>query len=141
MVIAVEKVIQDIWIISEAGVVLYHRVFDKKVDEQLFGALMSALNTFAEQISTGGLSSFELEDKKYIMMKQNGISFIVNSSTKTKEKKIKEQMRSIATKFSNKYPKEFFNNWDSDISIFEDFENQIKDSLQETIDKFEKAFW
>jgi hypothetical protein len=38
-------------------------------------------------------------------------------------------------------PKEFFNNWDNDVSIFVDFENQIKDSLQNTIDKFEKAFW
>jgi len=64
---SVEKVIQDIWIISDAGTVLFHRVFDKKVDEQLFGALMSALNSFAEQISTSGLSSFELEDKKYII--------------------------------------------------------------------------
>ncbi|MBY8983855.1 MAG: hypothetical protein KGD65_02190 [Candidatus Lokiarchaeota archaeon] len=136
-----EKVIQDIWIISEAGAVLYHRVFDKKVDEQLFGALMSALNMFAEQISTGGLSSFELQDKKYILMKQDGISFIVNSSTKTKEKKVKDQMRSIASKFINLYPKEFFNDWDNDISIFAGFEEHIKDSLQETIDKFEKAFW
>jgi hypothetical protein len=140
-VILVEKVIQDIWIINEAGAVLYHRVFDKKVDEQLFGALMSALNMFAEQISDGGLSSFELKDKKYIMMKQNEITFIVNSSTKTKEKKVKEQMKSIVSKFSKLYPKEFFNKWDNDISIFADFEDQIKDSLQETIDKFEKAFW
>ena len=139
--ILVEKVIQDIWIISESGAVLYHRVFDKKVDEQLFGALMSALNMFAEQISTGGLSSFELQDKKYIMMKEDGISFIVNSATKTKEKKVKDQMRSIVSKFINLYPKEFFNDWDNDISIFTDFEEHIKDSLQETINKFEKAFW
>ena len=139
--ISIEKVIQDIWIISEAGTVLFHRVFDKKVDEQLFGALMSALNMFAEQISTGGLSSFELKDKKYILMKQNGISFIVNSSTKTQEKKVKEQMRNIISKFSNLYPKEFFNTWDNDISIFKNFKEHIKDSLQETIDTFEKAFW
>ena len=133
--------IQDIWIISEAGTVLFHRVFDKKVDEQLFGALMSALNMFAEQISTGGLSSFELKDKKYIFMKQNGISFIVNSSTKTQEKKVKEQMRNIISKFSNLYPKEFFNTWDNDIIIFKNFKEHIKDTLQETIDTFEKAFW
>ena len=31
--ISVEKIIQDIWIISEAGAVLYHRVFDKNVDD------------------------------------------------------------------------------------------------------------
>ena len=139
--ISIEKVIQDIWIISEAGTVLFHRVFDKKIDEQLFGALMSALNMFAEQISTGGLSSFELKDKKYIFMKQNGISFIVNSSTKTQEKKVKEQLRNIVSKFSNLYPKEFFNTWDNDISIFKNFKEHIKDTLQETIDTFEKAFW
>ncbi|MHA2009107.1 MAG: hypothetical protein ACXABO_16765 [Promethearchaeota archaeon] len=75
------------------------------------------------------------------MMIQYGITFIVNSSTKTKEKKVKEQMRSIVSKFFKLYPKEFFINWDNDISIFADFEEQIKESLQDTINKFEKAFW
>ncbi|MFW9942015.1 MAG: hypothetical protein ACFFFT_13310 [Candidatus Thorarchaeota archaeon] len=136
-----EKIIQDIWIISEAGAVLYHRVFDKKVDEQLFGALMSALNMFAEQISAGGLSSFELKDKKFIMTKQHGISFIVNSEKKAKEKKVKVELKNIVEKFFNLYPKETFDNWDNDISVFEDFEKYIEGSLQDTIDKFEKAFW
>lgn len=139
--ISVEKIIQDIWIISEAGAVLYHRVFDKKVDEQLFGALMSALNMFAEQISAGGLSSFELKDKKFIMTKQHGISFIVNSEKKAKEKKVKVELKNIVEKFFNLYPKETFDNWDNDISVFEDFEKYIEGSLQDTIDKFEKAFW
>ena len=136
-----EKIIQDIWIISEAGAVLYHRVFDKNVDEQLIGALMSALNLLAEELEKEGLSSFEIKEKKYFITKQNRISFIVNSSKKSKEKKVKEELRSIATKFTNLYPKEFFNNWDNDISIFDDFEKQIKDSLQDTINKFENAFW
>lgn len=136
-----EKVIQDIWIISEAGAVLYHRVFDKRVDEQLIGALMSALNLLAEELEKGGLSSFEIKEKKYFITKQNQISFIVNSSKKIKEKKVKEELSNIVNKFSNLYPKEFFNNWDNDISIFDDFENQIKDSLQDTINKFENAFW
>ncbi|MFX1531973.1 MAG: hypothetical protein ACFFBC_12725 [Promethearchaeota archaeon] len=136
-----EKIIQDIWIINEAGAVLYHRVFDKKVDEQLFGALMSALNMFAEQISAGGLSSFELKDKKFIMTKQHGISFIVNSEKKAKDKKVKVELKNIVEKFFNLYPKETFDNWDNDISVFEDFEKYIEGSLQDTIDKFEKAFW
>ncbi|MFX1346235.1 MAG: hypothetical protein ACFFAI_14075 [Promethearchaeota archaeon] len=136
-----EKIIQDIWIINEAGAVLYHRVFDKKVDEQLFGALMSALNMFAEQISAGGLSSFELKDKKFIMTKQHGISFIVNSEKKAKDKKVKVELKNIVEKFFNLYPKEIFDNWDNDISVFEDFEKYIEGSLQDTIDKFEKAFW
>jgi len=137
----VEKVIQDIWILNDAGAVLYYRVFDKKVDEQLFGALMSALNLLAEELEKGGLSNFELKDKKYIITKHHGILFIVNSSKKTKEKKVNEEIKSIVDKFFTLYPKEMFNNWDNDVSIFADFENHIKDSLQDTIDKFEKAFW
>jgi hypothetical protein len=140
-VISVEKVIQDIWILTDAGAVLFNRVLDKKVDEQLIGALISALNLLAEELARGGLSNFELKDKKFIIMKQHGISFIVNSPKKAKEKKIKEEMKNIVDKFFSVYPKETFDNWDNDISIFSDFENHIKDSLQDTIDKFEKAFW
>jgi len=140
-VIFVEKVIQDIWILNDAGAVLYHRVFDKKVDEQLFGALMSALNLLAEELEKEGLSNFELKDKKYILTKHHGILFIVNSSKKTKEKKVNEELKSIVGKFFTLYPKEMLNNWNNDVSIFADFENHIKDSLQDTIDKFEKAFW
>ncbi|MFX1374687.1 MAG: hypothetical protein ACFFA0_02640 [Promethearchaeota archaeon] len=136
-----EKVIQDIWILNNAGAVLFHRVLEKKVDEQLIGALISALNLLAEELERGGLSNFELKDKKYIIMKQHGISFIVNSPKKTKEKKVKEEMKTIVEKFFALYPKEIFDNWNNDISIFSDFEKHIKGSLQDTIDKFEKAFW
>jgi hypothetical protein len=102
---------------------------------------MSALNVIAEELESGGLSSFEIRDNKYIIMKQFGISFIVNTPKKIKEKKVKEELAKIVNKFFNLYPKEFFNNWDNDVSIFVDFEDHIKDSLQDTIDKFEKAFW
>ena len=139
--ISVEKIIQDIWILNKAGAVLYHRVFEKNLDEQLIGALMSALNLLAEELEKGGLSNFEIKDKKYTIIKQHEISFIVNSSKKTKEKKVQEELKSIVNKFFKLYPKEMLNNWDNDLSVFDDFEKHIKDSLQDTIDKFEKAFW
>ena len=50
-------------------------------------------------------------------------------------------MKSIVSRFFKLYPEEMLNNWDNDISIFADFEKHIKDSLQDTIDTFEKAFW
>ncbi|MFW9784344.1 MAG: hypothetical protein ACFFFB_18845 [Candidatus Heimdallarchaeota archaeon] len=136
-----EKVIQDIWILNDAGAVLFNRVLDKKVDEQLIGALISALNLLAEELEKGGLSNFEIKDKKYIILKQHGISFIVNSPKKAKEKKVKEEMKRIVDKFFNLYSKDILDNWDNDVNLFSDFENHIKDSLQDTIDKFEKAFW
>ncbi len=136
-----EKVIQDIWILNDAGIVLFSRVFDPRVDDQLFGGLMSALNTFAENISDGGLSNFVIKDKKYIIMKQYGLIFIVNSSKKTKEKKVNEELKNIVNKFFKTYPKDMLDTWNSDISVFADFENHIQNSLEDTIDKFEKAFW
>ncbi|MFX1280737.1 MAG: hypothetical protein ACFFA3_15280 [Promethearchaeota archaeon] len=136
-----EKVIQDIWILSDAGAVLFNRVLEKKVDEQLIGALISALNLLAEELAKGGLSNFELKDKKYIITKQHGITFITNSPKKAKEKNVKKELKNIVDKFFSLYPPEFFNKWDNDISVFDNFEEQIKSSLQDTIDKFEKAFW
>ncbi|KKL49455.1 hypothetical protein LCGC14_2315320, partial [marine sediment metagenome] len=38
------KLIQDIWIMADSGVVLFHRVFNKQIDAQLFGGLMTALS-------------------------------------------------------------------------------------------------
>lgn len=90
VVIFVQKIIYDIWILNDAGAVLFHRVFDKKLDEQLIGTLMSALNLITEEIASDGTSSFEVKDKKYIIMKKYRISFIVNSPKKAKKKNLKK---------------------------------------------------
>lgn len=135
------KVLQDVWVLSEGGIVLYHRVYDEKVDDQLFGSLMSALNTFAEEITINGLSNFELQNKRFTLLKRRGFLFIANSSKKVKEKKVFVELKSIVFRFFELYPDEILNNWDGDISIFSNFEKEIEDSLEETIKKFQKAFW
>ena len=58
------KVLQDVWILHKSGIVVFHRPFKESVSPQLFGAMMSALNTFSEQLADGGLSNFELNKKK-----------------------------------------------------------------------------
>ena len=47
------KILRDIWILTDSGIVLFHRTYDQDLDEQLFGSLLSALNSFAEEISKG----------------------------------------------------------------------------------------
>ncbi|MEJ2251559.1 MAG: hypothetical protein P8Y97_18125 [Candidatus Lokiarchaeota archaeon] len=65
------KLLQDIWILNQnSGVVLFHRVFDETVDVQLFGGLMSALNSFAEVLSQEGLTSFDLSSKRFSILKK-----------------------------------------------------------------------
>lgn len=134
------KIIQDIWILSEGGIVVFNRVFNPKINEQLFGALMTALNSFAEELIKGGPMSFELSSVRYTIYKTNTFLFIANSSKKIKEKSIKEELRKVSEKFFIKYSKTL-ENWDYEISVFSDFEPEIEDSLEETIKKFEKAFW
>ena len=65
------KILQDIWILEKAGIVVFHREYDKVVSPQLFGAMMSALNHFAEQLAEGGMSNFELQNTRFILIKQS----------------------------------------------------------------------
>jgi hypothetical protein len=134
------KVLQDIWILNESGVVLFSRVFNPKVNEQLFGALMTALNSFASELAKGGLSSFELSSIRFTIYKDKGLIFVANSQKKVKEKKVQEELKIIANKFFAKYS-DVLASWDSDINIFLSFNKDIEESLEDTIKKFQDAFW
>lgn len=135
------KVLQDIWILKEdSGIVVFHRVYDDKLDVQLFGGLMSALNSFAEQLSKEGISSFELSNKRFTLMKKKGFLFVASSDKDEREKHVKKELQRISEKFFDLYPLEFLDNWDSDISMFNDFKEEIEESL-DTVEKFQKAFW
>ena len=108
------KILRDIWILTDSGIVLFHRTYDQDLDEQLFGSLLSALNSFAEEISKGGLSNFELQNKRFTLLKKNNIIFIANSSKKFKEKKVMEELKEIVEKFFKLYPPQILDNWDNE---------------------------
>ena len=135
------KVLQDIYILTSSGVVLFNRVFDPQIKTQLFGALMSALNSFAERLAEGGLSNFELSDKRFIIMKKNDFLYVANSSTKVKPKRVIEQLEMVAKKFFELYPVEWFKNeWNNEISMFKDFDKEIQDKMEDPIKKFWSGF-
>jgi hypothetical protein len=120
------KILEDIWILLESGVVLVKRITDKNIKTQLFGGLMSALNSFADQLSDGGLSSFEISQKKFVLMKQNKIIFVTTVAKNIKEKRVIEQLSKVSEKFFELYPLEWLQKeWDSDISYFSDFKKEI----------------
>ncbi len=135
------KLIQDIWILADSGVVLFHRVFDEQLDAQLFGGLMTALNSFAEKLSKGGLTNFELNSRRFTVMKRKGLLFITNSSKSFKTKKVAQELEIVIDKFIGTYPEDIFTKFDGNIGQFNEFEDQIADSLQETIRQLRKALW
>ena len=129
------------WIISEGGIVIFSRVYEEMLDDQLFGALMTALNSFAEQIAQDGLSNFVLGDKRFTILKRFDFIFIANSDRKIKPKKVLQELQAVMDTFFTVYSKEILENWDNDISTFSNFEQDIEDSLDDPIKKMEKAFW
>lgn len=129
------------WIITGGGIVVFSRVYEETLDEQLFGALLTALNSFAEQIAQEGLSNFELGDNRFTILKRSHFIFIANSDKKIKPRKVLQELRTVMDIFFTVYSKETIDNWDGDISIFSNFERDIEDSLDDPIRKMEKAFW
>lgn len=134
------KILQDIWIIDDAGIVLYNRVFDKRVDAILFGALMSALNNLTKEILNEGLTSFVLENKLYSIARRREITFIVSSDKKYREKYVHKEFKILIDAFFENY-KEELETWKGQISIFYEFEKIFHNSLQDPVKKFEQSFW
>lgn len=124
------KVLRDLWILTASGTTVYSRVIDPRVNPQLFGALMSALNTFAEKLTNEGMTNFELSNIRFSIVKQNKFLFVASSSNKIKAKKVFNEIRTISTKFFELYPEEMLENWDSNIDLFDNFLDAIKNSLE-----------
>ncbi|MFW9875493.1 MAG: hypothetical protein ACFFG0_20495 [Candidatus Thorarchaeota archaeon] len=121
--------LQDIWILNNSGIVMFHRVFNKSVSPQAFGAMMSALNTFAEELVEGGLSNFELNNKRFTIIKKYDITFIANSKKQFNQKKINRELEKISKKFLKLYSEEL-KDYKGQIGAFIQFEEIIEDSLE-----------
>ena len=124
------KVIKDLWILSAGGLLLYKRIYDERIDVQMYGSLMSALASFAQEIIDGGLKSIELDLMSYTALKANDFLFVATTSKKVKEKKVQEELRKISQKFFQLYSLDWFKNkWKNELGAFKDFGNEIKDSF------------
>jgi hypothetical protein len=134
------KIIQDLWILTDAGIVLFNRVYDPKVCAQLFGALMTAIDSYSKNIGIGdeGLKSFDITNIRFTILKKNNLLFIANSSKKIKNKKVLEVLDIISEQFFHQYSAIFnnFDDWNMEISVFSDFEKLIEDKLEDPVKKF-----
>jgi hypothetical protein len=136
------RILKDIWILTSTGVVVYSRVLDERINPQLFGALMSALNSFAEQLSDGGISNFEMSNIRFVLVRRRNFLFVGSALNKTKEKKVIDELKAISDKFFELYSPNVLVNWDSDISKFSNFGEFIEKSLEKApAEKLKDAFW
>ncbi|KKN20584.1 hypothetical protein LCGC14_0933970 [marine sediment metagenome] len=122
--------LQDIWILEKSGIVVFHRVFDEVVSPQLFGAMMSALNMFAEQLTEGGLSNFELNNKRFTLIKKSELLFIANSSKDVNQKRTNKELGKVSKKFLKLYSDKL-KSFKGEIGAFSEFKEIIKDTLED----------
>jgi len=135
------KVIQDLWILDSSGVTIFQRVFDQKIDGQLFGGFMTALNIFASQLNKDGLSNFEVGEQRFYFYRKSRLTFIVDAASNIKPAKVMNELELIVQKFVDSYPDEILRYWTGDASFFNGFTEIIEDSLVYIIDNFKKSFW
>lgn len=119
------KSIQDIWILGDNGKVIFKRVFDQQLNTNLFGHLVTAMDSFAKELEEGDLSNFELGDRRFTIKKEKDLIFIANSSNKNGNKKIKENLEKISEKFFMFYQRKISN-----------FEKEIEDLLEDPTKKY-----
>ena len=123
------RILIDFWILTDNGIVLYSKVSDQKVNPQLFGALMSALNKFAEKLTDGGISNFEMSDLRFVIIKRRNFLFIGSSLNQTKEKKVVDELMQISDQFFKLYAEALIN-WDNNVETFSDFGDHIEQFLE-----------
>ncbi len=127
--------LQDIWILEKSGIVIFHRVFDEVVSPQLFGAMMSALNMFAEQLTEGGLSNFALNNRRFTIIRKSELLFIANSSKKINQKKVNKELGKVSKKFLKLYSNKI-GKFKGEIGAFSEFQEEIEDVLEDKTDEF-----
>jgi len=123
------RILIDFWVLTDKGIVLYSKASDQKINPQLFGALMSALNQFAEKLTDGGITNFDMSDLRFVITKRRKFLFIASTYNKTKEKKVIETLVQISDQFFKVYAKALIN-WDNNVEIFSDFGDYINQFLE-----------
>jgi len=132
--------LEDLWIMKES-LVIFKRVSSEKINEQLFGGFMSAIESISETLDTSGISNLQIGNKKFYFLKRKNFMFIGNSNESIKEKEILKELNIIANKFFNLFPMEKFENWNGDINSLLEFQKHIKNSLELELEKLKESLW
>ncbi len=122
------RVLDDIWIMRREGTVLFHRVADEKVDQQLLGSFMSAIEAFARRIDQAGVSSFHMGPKTYAMRKEQELYFLASCAPNAKLKKAQDALVCLSDFFLSTYKLEL-HDFKGDVRPFRNFEEKLRDSM------------
>ena len=99
----------------------------------LFGGLMSVINTFANKITEDGISNIEFSSKHFCIYKKNNVLFVGNSTKDISENQLSKELKVVSDIFFNTYPEGILYNFDGNVKRFHEFGVKIKDSLMDIL--------
>jgi len=126
-----EKV-SEIWIITEAGIPLFNRSEDEKVNVLLFGGFLSAIQTFIKtSFHEDKLDRLVLGDSKlnFFHNEKHFIFIVIRTHKKVKDKEIDKTLELINDLFISNYQEKLAHNV-TDMTEFSDF-NEILETQSE----------
>ena len=130
-----EKILQDIWIMTDSGLILFSELSKTQIDEHLFAGLLSALTCFAEELTDQSLDNIEMESKKIYIVRHDEITFVVSTSKDTKEKKLLNELNKVISSFFELYEEKLIN-WNQDTTLFKNFGTYLDETLQAPVESF-----
>ena len=126
--------ISEIWVITDAGIPLFNRSVDKKVDALVFGGFLSAIQTFIKSsMQEEKMDKLVLGDSKlsFQHVESHELFIVVRSHKKAKDKEIQKILDTIRFLFITRF-EEILQRKNCDISEFAEFNAILDDNLQES---------
>ena len=131
--------IHEILEIKETGECLYHKAFQKSdVDPQLFASILIALKDLTREIGM-----FEIEDitmrslkaersmVRYYFEQGQGCLSVVSADKKVNKAKTRKYLQKLHKIFVGKHFQKHGDQWDGNVSKFENFGEDVDQTLKE----------
>lgn len=136
------RVIDEIWIINTNGITLFNLSKEDRIDPQLFGGFVSAIENFIKSLGYKQINSILLGESKIMFYHgDQGLIFISRSRKKVKEKPIIKGLKLVEQIFLAQY-RDIIKNWKGDQNSFSKFGDIIKEIFEDKPEKLiEKSLW
>ncbi len=121
-------IVEELWIFSRDGIPLVEIFKDSKIDNVLIGGFLSAMKTFAQEMSGKILNSLTIGAYNFYIapsLKEH-IFLVCKYDSKVKQKKIQKVMEIIMKFFEDMFSINDIENWDGDVSYFDKFKDKLE---------------
>lgn len=117
--------IHNVYIIRKSGECLLSKSYGSKLlDEGLISGFLSALQSFASEVSKDSIKTIRTGNIKFIYGAAKDLIFVFSTSEDEDENQAQEKITAVKEEFLRRYQKEI-DNWDGDVGKFSLFQEDI----------------